>query len=136
VSFLWKTRWIEPAEPGDSVGRGARRPVSRVLSAPGVSRRRARDGHSSGTRLAARLARPTRATGRECPCDNLADRSARPRRSPLFGLAPGGVYPAAPVTRGAVRSCRTVSPLPAGDEPLRRRTVLCGTFPGVAPAGR
>ena len=32
----------------------------------------------------------------------------------LFGLAPGGVYHAAPVARGAVRSCRTVSPLPAG----------------------
>jgi hypothetical protein len=32
----------------------------------------------------------------------------------LFGLAPGGVYLAAPVARGAVRSCRTVSPLPAG----------------------
>ncbi len=26
------------------------------------------DGHSSGTRLAARLTRPTRATGRKCPC--------------------------------------------------------------------
>ena len=26
------------------------------------------DGHSSGTYLAARLARPTRATGRKCPC--------------------------------------------------------------------
>jgi hypothetical protein len=32
----------------------------------------------------------------------------------LFGLAPGGVYPAAAVASGAVRSCRTVSPLPAG----------------------
>ena len=32
---------------------------------------------------------------------------------PLFGLAPGGVYPAAPVARSAVRSCRTVSPLPS-----------------------
>ena len=32
----------------------------------------------------------------------------------LFGLAPGGVYRAAPVARGAVRSCRAVSPLPAG----------------------
>lgn len=31
---------------------------------------------------------------------------------PLFGLAPGGVYPAAAVTGGAVRSYRTVSPLP------------------------
>ena len=35
-------------------------------------------------------------------------------RPPLFGLAPGGVCPAAPVARGAVRSCRPVSPLPAG----------------------
>jgi len=31
---------------------------------------------------------------------------------PLFGLAPGGVYRAAPVARDAVRSCRTLSPLP------------------------
>jgi len=31
----------------------------------------------------------------------------------LFGLAPGGVCPAASVTGGAVRSCRTVSTLPA-----------------------
>jgi len=33
--------------------------------------------------------------------------------SPLFGLAPGGVYRAADVTAGAVRSYRTLSPLPA-----------------------
>ena len=31
----------------------------------------------------------------------------------LFGLAPDGVYPAAPVTGTAVRSYRTFSPLPA-----------------------
>jgi hypothetical protein len=36
------------------------------------------------------------------------------RRPPLFGLAPGGVCRAVPVAGGAVRSCRTVSPLPAG----------------------
>ena len=30
----------------------------------------------------------------------------------LFGLAPGGVCPATPVTRHAVRSYRTISPLP------------------------
>ena len=35
------------------------------------------------------------------------------RRPPLFGLAPGGVCRAAPVAGGAVRSYRTVSPLPA-----------------------
>ncbi len=31
----------------------------------------------------------------------------------LFGLAPGGVYPAMPVTSHAVRSYRTISPLPS-----------------------
>ena len=55
----------------------------------------------------------------------------------LFGLAPGGVCRAAGVTAGAVRSYRTVSPLPS--LPVAgwiRRSVLCGTFPGLAPAGR
>ena len=33
-------------------------------------------------------------------------------RSPLFGLAPGGVYHATDVAAGAVRSYRTLSPLP------------------------
>jgi len=74
---------------------------------PGSVRTRVRDDHSSGTRLAARLTRPTRTAERESSCAVLAQPS-------LFGLAPGGVYPAAPVARGAVRSCRTVSPLPAG----------------------
>ncbi len=59
---------------------------------------------------------------------------------PLFDLAPGGVYLADAVTGGAVRSYRTLSPLPPG--PGRRpelrvwRFALCGTVPGVAPAGR
>lgn len=42
----------------------------------------------------------------------------RPRTqsvSPLFGLAPGGVCRAAPVTGRAVRSYRTLSPLPAAE---------------------
>jgi len=30
----------------------------------------------------------------------------------LYGLAPDGVYPASPVTKAAVRSYRTFSPLP------------------------
>jgi len=47
----------------------------------------------------------------------------------LFDLAPCGVYLAAPVTRSAVRSYRTISPLPrwAG------RCIFCGTFRRVAP---
>ena len=39
----------------------------------------------------------------------------------LFGLAPGGVCPAACVTAGAVRSYRTVSPLPVRAVLLRVR---------------
>ena len=59
---------------------GARRPVSRVLSAC-----RTRDGHSSGTRVAARLARPTRAAGRECPCA-VASAAAPIRSCSRWGL--------------------------------------------------
>ena len=54
---------------------------------------------------------------------------------PLFGLAPGGVCRAASVAGGAVRSCRTVSPLPRDFHP-EAVCVFCGTFPGVTPAGR
>jgi len=45
-------------------------------------------------------------------CTNTFERF--PLRSSLFDLAPGGVYPAAPVTGGAVRSYRPISPLPLG----------------------
>ncbi len=55
----------------------------------------------------------------------------------LLALARGGVYLAPDVAVRAVRSYRTVSPLPASDEPQaarrrRRRSLLCGTFPGSA----
>ena len=47
-----------------------------------------------------------RRAGTECEsCSGLAHPS-------LFGLAPCGVYPAPGVTAGAVRSYRTISPLP------------------------
>ena len=58
---------------------------------------------------------------------------------PLFGFAPGGVCHAACVAAGAVRSYRTISPLPRADTARGsavRRFVFCGTVPGVAPAGR
>ncbi len=93
------------------------------------------DGHSSGTSVAGRLARPTRTAARKPAwppksCDWIGPPS-------LLGLAPGGVYPATPVAGGAVRSYRTLSPLPA-EAPKGRswRFAFCGTFPGVAPAGR
>jgi len=85
-----------------------------------------KDDHSSGACVTACLTRPAR-TEAETP-------SARSRATPsLFGLAPGGVYRAVSVAEDAVRSYRTVSPLP---ERSRRRFVFCGTIPGVASAGR
>ena len=72
---------------------------------------RIRDGHSSGTPVTRRLQQPTR-TARS---DTIPKRSALARKAfapSLFGLAPGGVCRAAGVTAGAVRSYRTVSPLP------------------------
>ena len=115
--------------------RCARWPVSRVLS-PAAKRR---DDHSSGTSVTGRLVRPTRAAARKCalPAD-----AGTP---PLLGLAPGGVYPAAPVAGRAVRSYRTLSPFPTSLKIRRasprklwrsRRFAFCGTFPRVAPAGR
>ncbi len=90
--------------------RGSRRSVSRVLSAfcnvgrpflwdaPCGAPRATNPGGGSKIPL--------------LPC--VAARS----RPPLFGLAPGGVYPANPVTRVAVRSYRPVSPLPLAQAPL------------------
>ena len=72
---------------------------------------RARDGHSSGTAVAGRLEQPTRATIRRRICGHLSEEG---RMLPLFGLAPGGACPAAHVAMRAVRSYRTVSPLPCG----------------------
>src|SRR5690348_5088045 len=64
----------------------------------------------------------------------------------LLGLAPGGVFPAAAVAGGAVRSYRTVSPLPPADIPDgpavyflwhfpwgRPRRALPGTVPPWSP---
>jgi len=70
-----------------------------------------RDGHSSRTPVTRRIKRPTRTadpdrSGRNSPL-------SRGRAAPfLFGLAPGGVCRAASVAGSAVRSYRTVSPLP------------------------
>ena len=92
------------------------------------------DGHSSGTLVAERLARPTRAATRKHAC------GPKPGMPPLFGLAPGGVCLATTVADGAVRSYRTLSPLPVcvpgKTWNIERRFAFCGTFPGVTPAGR
>jgi hypothetical protein len=63
-------------------------------------------------------------------CYRFRERSALPS---LFGFAPGVVCHAVSVAGNAVRSYRTFSPLL---RPRTERFVLCGTVPGVTPAGR
>ena len=61
----------------------------------------------------------------------------RPVMRSLFGIAPGGACRAGPVARPAVGSYPTVSPLPRViRERIAGRSVFCGAFPRVAPAGR
>ena len=56
------------------------------------------------------------------------------RQPSLFGLSPGGVCPASPVTRTAVRSYRTISPLPAGKRVSSQAVSFLWHFPW--PRGR
>jgi hypothetical protein len=131
-SGLSPTRGTE----GPCCGLNARRSVSRVLS-----RREAVAG------MAIHLGRSSPNASRDRP-ERRRDRPARRRpmgcRLPLLlGLAPGGVCPAAAVAGGAVRSYRTISPLPPmpshETRPIGRQgsaVCFCGTFPRVAPAGR
>jgi hypothetical protein len=72
------------------------RPISRVLSRTFVRRRSFLWSADCSTDLAAY---PGMMLGRAGPL-------------PILGLAPGGVCPASPVARTAVRSYRTISPLP------------------------
>jgi len=65
---------------------------------------RGRDGHSSWTPVTRRFKQPTRTAD--------PDWSGTAPAPFLFGLAPGGVCLAVSVAGTAVRSYRTVSPLP------------------------
>ena len=67
------------------------------------------DNHSSRPAITHRLKQPTRSR-----CGS--------HQGNLFGLAPGGVYLAIFVTKNAVRSYRTLSPLP-----VYWRSTLCCT---------
>ena len=87
----------------------------------GKSRRACKPGsvendHSSRPGIAAGLKRPTREFGAPGRCAHpcLRHLSAWHGKgsSRLFGLAPCGVYHAACIAAGAVRSYRTFSPLP------------------------
>src|SRR5262252_758485 len=78
-----------------------------------------RDGHSSGTPVARRFEQPTRTAGFGHQSWSAIAACATPRSTPpLFGFAPGGVCRAACVAASAVRSYRTVSPLPRHPLPI------------------
>jgi hypothetical protein len=108
-------------------GKIASRPVSRVLSA----RFPPRDGHSSGTRLAARLMQPTRAAGLKTGWRNRFRRAA-----PIWSCSRRGL-PCRPCRQGRgallphpfTLTCHRRWTDPG------RRSALCGAVPGVAPAG-
>ena len=84
------------------------------------------NSHSSGTCVTARLKRPTRKHARA-----LAAAHGR-LRLPYLALLQVGFAMPSRVTTDAVRSYRTVSPLPALLRALRRST-LCCTFRGLTP---
>ena len=129
-----------------------------------VPRAKRMGDHLSRPTVARRLEHPTRSFRTASVERRIRDpsfdvpRSARRAASRcLFGLAGGGVYPAAVVTNRAVRSYRTISPLPEkrrNKETSRsrydavvmfrcfdvstflRRYRFCGTFPRLAPGWR
>ncbi len=97
------------------------------------------DSHSSGMHVAVHLKRPTR---ERCGPHLAIDRAfARRPRVPLFGLAPGGVYPATSVATGAVRSYRhhfTLTGLESQAVYFLRHfpwTRVPQALPGTLPAG-
>ena len=90
----------------------------------------ARDDHSSGTRLAARLSRPTRTAERECPC-------ALRRGRPYSVLLPVGfaLPPLSPGARGALAA--PFRPCPRAASPrLARAVCFLWHFPWGRPRRR
>jgi len=95
-----------------------------------------RDGHSSGTRVAARLEQPTRTAGLTSPCGVIARRRTVRVAVPIRSCSRWGLPCRLRCRiRGALlpHLFTLAARRPCGQP---RRFVLCGTFPGVAPAGR
>ncbi len=84
------------------------------------------DGHFSRMPVARHLQRPNPRTPGGQPFSPMRGIAL------LFGLAPGGVCQASPVTRAAGELLPHRFTLAV----LRRRSIFCGTIRGVAPPGR
>ena len=118
---LSRFRYQPACKPG-SVGR-------RTLS------RAARGGHSSGTMLAHGLEQPTRTASPTWPCGVIACANA-PRGRPYSVLLPVGFALPSPLPATRCALTAPFHPYPSKPEGGGGRFDLCGTFPGVAPAGR
>ena len=101
------------------------------------------DDHSSAALVTKAVKLPTRTPGLKFPVEVSAGGACAPDRGPfharfLFGIAPGGACHAVLVAKTAVGSYPTVSPSPQirWTGPTLWQSLLCGAFPGVAPAGR
>ena len=109
--------WRQRSDAEMDENEDARRPVSRVLSPPTPA------ASWPQRRMVIHLGRPLPSASRDQPGqwrENPPGPHCRTKKGkatksvpPLFGLAPGGVYRAVAVAGSAVRSYRTLSPLPA-----------------------
>lgn len=135
---MWRGRPVGGTAVARAFGVGVERVACKPSSVPPAGHPLGGDGHSSGRRIAAPLERYTRGTRTGPPW--VRGPLARPARpAPLSILLQVG-FTGPPCHHGApVSSYLTLSPSPPG-APTRvdtgRRTPLCGTFPGVTPAGR
>jgi len=122
-------QFTAPHRKSGLVGVGIRRPVSRVLCS----------GEFVAGVAAIHLGVPLPARSSDPPADSggpPSDVCAHPDGPDVLDLAPGGVYRATPVTRGAGGLLHHRFTLTAGSGEARRRFVLCGTVPRLAPGCR
>ena len=100
-----------------------------------------RDGHSSGTTFARCLEQPTRTAGLTLPCGVIASQRTLRVAVPIRSCSRCGLPCRLRCrSRGALLPhlftlASLPYPSPEGEEGWRKRFILCGTFPGVAPAG-
>jgi hypothetical protein len=127
---LQRANWREAAAPGGTKPRQIRICAEQKCQSaykPGSVWR----GFPRATAI--HLGRPLPGASRNQPGRLVRKSTGVAPAPPLFGFAPGGVCHAVPVAGSAVGSYPTFSPLLRAHP---QRFDLCGTFPGVAPAGR
>jgi hypothetical protein len=131
-------RYAEPLisfryQPACKPGSVGHRPLARTI----------RDGHSSGTTFARCLEQPTRTAGVTSPCGVIASQRTLRVAVPIRSCSRCGLPCRLRCrSRGALlphlftlASPPFIPPRKRGGQGWEKRFVLCGTFPGVAPAG-